>query len=284
MIEIPYLSEEMQTLYRSLAPEVALRLLEAAKAVAGREMGFRNAAGDHDVRHLRELLEAIVRPVRDQGVPAPWAAPSLAAEASNRPARPNLSLVLAEVGPGSAAPVVGVDVIAEYIEDGRLTPQQGTAAVLLALGKSVTETATAVGIGRQQVHVWLRHPALNDAINRIVLERSEALIRQMDELQRRALSVFEEGLTATRPSRDAGGEIAMLPDWTVRLASAKEILDRGGRMLKGERIEVAGKVEHEVVDLDVQIEEARRRARDTEAELRRVEEALVVMRGGRDGR
>ena len=50
--------------------------------------------------------------------------------------------------------------------DWTLTPQQETAVDLLASGKTVTDTATAVEVTRQTVSEWLNHhPGFQAALN-----------------------------------------------------------------------------------------------------------------------
>ena len=50
--------------------------------------------------------------------------------------------------------------------DWTLTPQQETAVDLLASGKTVTDTATAIEVTRQTVSEWLNHhPGFQAALN-----------------------------------------------------------------------------------------------------------------------
>jgi hypothetical protein len=65
--------------------------------------------------------------------------------------------------------------------DWTLTPQQETAVVLLAGGKTVTDTATAIEVTRQTVSEWLNHhPGFQAALNR---RRQELWISMTDTLR-----------------------------------------------------------------------------------------------------
>jgi hypothetical protein len=67
------------------------------------------------------------------------------------------------------------------IPDWTLTPQQETAVDLLASGKTVTDTATAVEVTRQTVSEWLHHhPGFQAALNS---RRQELWVGMTDTLQ-----------------------------------------------------------------------------------------------------
>ena len=86
------------------------------------------------------------------------------------------------------------------IPDWTLTPQQETAVDLLASGKTVTDTATAVEVTRQTVSEWLNHhPGFQAALNS---RRQELWIGMTDALRGllpKALEVIERELGGETP-------------------------------------------------------------------------------------
>jgi hypothetical protein len=78
-----------------------------------------------------------------------------------------------------------------------LTPQQATAVDLLAAGRTVTETAEAVGVVRQTVSEWLnQQDGFRAAVNQRRHELWTAVTDRLRSLVPKALDVLEEGLTA----------------------------------------------------------------------------------------
>jgi len=78
-----------------------------------------------------------------------------------------------------------------------LTPQQAAAVDLLAAGRTVSETAEAVGVVRQTVSEWLnQHDGFRAAVNQRRHELWAAVTDRLRSLVPKALDVLEEGLTA----------------------------------------------------------------------------------------
>ena len=84
--------------------------------------------------------------------------------------------------------------------DWTLTPQQETAVDLLASGKTVTDTATAIEVTRQTVSEWLNHhPGFQAALNS---RRQELWIGMTDTLRGllpKALEVLKDELEGEHP-------------------------------------------------------------------------------------
>jgi hypothetical protein len=84
--------------------------------------------------------------------------------------------------------------------DWTLTPQQETAVDLLASGKTVTDTATAVEVTRQTVSEWLNHhPGFQATLNN---RRQELWIGMTDTLRGllpKALEVLTRELEGEHP-------------------------------------------------------------------------------------
>jgi hypothetical protein len=84
--------------------------------------------------------------------------------------------------------------------DWTLAPQQETAVDLLASGKTVTDTATAVEVTRQTVSEWLNHhPGFQAALNR---RRQELWVGMTDALRNllpQAVEVLKSELESETP-------------------------------------------------------------------------------------
>jgi len=89
--------------------------------------------------------------------------------------------------------------------DWTLTPQQETAVDLLASGKTVTDTATAVEVTRQTVSEWLNHhPGFQAALNRRRQDLWAGMTDALRGLLPKALEVLKCELEGERPLPAAG--------------------------------------------------------------------------------
>jgi hypothetical protein len=83
-----------------------------------------------------------------------------------------------------------------------LTPQQEAAVDLLSIGRTVTETADAVGVARQTVSEWLhRHAGFKASLNRRRQETWESLVDDLRSLAPKAVRVLQEELERDGRSR-----------------------------------------------------------------------------------
>jgi hypothetical protein len=80
-----------------------------------------------------------------------------------------------------------------------LSPQQETAVGLLASGKTVEETAQAVGMTRQTVVAWLRHPGVQAALNGRRQELWAGMTDRLRGLLPKALDVLAQELEGENP-------------------------------------------------------------------------------------
>ena len=79
--------------------------------------------------------------------------------------------------------------------DWTLTPQQETAVDLLASGKTVTDTATAIDVTRQTVSEWLNHhPGFQAALNRRRQELWAGMTDALRNLLPQAVEVLKHEL------------------------------------------------------------------------------------------
>jgi len=84
--------------------------------------------------------------------------------------------------------------------DWTLTPQQETAVDLLASGKTVTDTATAVEVTRQTVSEWLNHhPGFQAALNSRRQELWTGMTDTLRGLLPKALDVLKSELESATP-------------------------------------------------------------------------------------
>ena len=85
-------------------------------------------------------------------------------------------------------------------DDGRLTPQQRTAVDLLVSGKTLTDTAAAIGVGRPAVSDWCNNfPPFIAALNSRREELWHSQIEILRGLLPRALAVLEKELEGATP-------------------------------------------------------------------------------------
>jgi len=84
--------------------------------------------------------------------------------------------------------------------DWSLTPQQETAVDLLASGKTVTDTATAIEVTRQTVSEWLNHhPGFEAALHSRRQELWAGMTDALRGLLPKALEVIERELDGEAP-------------------------------------------------------------------------------------
>ena len=84
--------------------------------------------------------------------------------------------------------------------DWALTPQQETAVDLLASGKTVTDTATAIDVTRQTVSEWLNHhPGFQAALNGRRQELWIGMTQTLRGLLPKALEVLQCELDGEHP-------------------------------------------------------------------------------------
>lgn len=96
-----------------------------------------------------------------------------------------------------------------------LTPQQETAAELLATGQTVTDTAAAVGVARQTVSAWLNQDfAFQATLNRRQRELWAGLSARLRALVPKAL----EAVTAALDDGDVRAALAVLKLAAIPLA------------------------------------------------------------------
>ena len=272
-LPIPYLDTRSEVTWRCLDPETRQRLIAAARDVLD-GAGYRKAAAKHKVEEVGELLRAIVRPVKSREHPPPWEAPVLeptSTQALMPPVNMLPTLDFAEEH------VDGAKALAEYVQDGRLTPMQASAVMLLALGESGVQIANRLQVLRSTVSDWRRLPIFREAYGLVVRERAEALMAKLDEAQTLALATLIEALRAT--TTDKVGNVS--PDWDIRLRAAKELLDRGGRLLKTNRMVVAAETGRDDLSIEERLAQIAEQERALEAELTAVGQPLQVIEGGR---
>jgi len=84
--------------------------------------------------------------------------------------------------------------------DWRLTPQQETAVDLLVAGKTLTDTATALGVGRPAVSDWVNHHAgFQAAMNARRQELWDGIVDTLRALLPKAVGVLERELEGDTP-------------------------------------------------------------------------------------
>ena len=86
------------------------------------------------------------------------------------------------------------------IVDWTLSPQQDTAVSLLASGKTITDTATAIDVTRQTVSEWLNHhPGFQAALHSRRQELWEGMTDTLRGLLPKALEVLRGELEGATP-------------------------------------------------------------------------------------
>jgi hypothetical protein len=84
--------------------------------------------------------------------------------------------------------------------DWRLTPQQGTAVDLLVSGKTISETAAALGAARSAVSDWVNHhPGFQAALNSRRQELWDGMVETLRGLLPKALEVLKKELEGETP-------------------------------------------------------------------------------------
>ena len=85
-------------------------------------------------------------------------------------------------------------------ENGRLTPQQLTAVDLLVSGRTLTETAEAIGVGRPAVSDWCNHfPPFIAALGARRQELWDGQVETLRGLLPKALAVLGKELDGPQP-------------------------------------------------------------------------------------
>ncbi len=144
-------------------------------------------------------------------------------------------------------------------ESRQLSPVQLAAIPLLLAGKSVTDTAAALGVARQTVSTWLNSDAaFIAALNDERFHLWEAGKDRLRSLLPRALDVLEAGLDH--------------PDPRIGLAAARDVL----RLLNPGDCRPDPAVTEEDVRLDLEIKANGRRRREYANQL----DGLLSMTGG----
>jgi hypothetical protein len=275
ILPIPYLSPGEAELYHALGDKVRGRVIAASRAVAEGMLGYKKAGRVYDVAEVIGLVQAIVQPIRNREQPPPWQSAVL------EPTSPQQFVPAANLLP-AVDTIVELDVggaktLSEFVADGRLTAAQATAVMMLALGEPTYQVADKLRVQRTVVYEWRRKPAFVEAYGLVVRERAESLMAKLDDAQTLALSTLVEALQATTIDR-LDKEV---PDWDARLKAAKELLDRGGRALKTNRMVVAASVMKDDMSLEDRIAKLMEEERELEEDLRRLSTPLTVIEGGR---
>ena len=85
-------------------------------------------------------------------------------------------------------------------DDGRLTPQQCAAVDLLVSGKTLTDTAEALGVGRPAVSDWVNHhPGFIAALHARRQELWDGMVDTLRGLLPKALEVLKQELEGDNP-------------------------------------------------------------------------------------
>ena len=83
--------------------------------------------------------------------------------------------------------------------DWALSSEQEAAVNLLTGGKTVDETAQALGVTRQTVKAWLRHPGVQAALNGRRQEQWAGMTDRLRSLLPKALDVLAQELEGENP-------------------------------------------------------------------------------------
>ena len=279
LLPIPYLAPPEEATYRELPSGVRQRLIAAARAVVEDDLGYRRAAVKHQVGEIIDLLRAIVQPIKSREQAPPWEA-SVCEPTSQQQLLPPVN-ALPTIDVLVERKVSGVDVLREYIEEGRLTPLQATAVMLLSLGEPAYLVADKLGVEKTTIYAWRRLPDFQEAHGLVIRDRVEALVAELDEAQSLALAVLREQLQATKPDGDG----KMVPDNAARIKAAESLLDRGGRLLKSNRLELTAAPTREVASLEAQLALIAEQEAAVDAAMAQARaeaaEPLQVLEGGR---
>jgi hypothetical protein len=89
-----------------------------------------------------------------------------------------------------------------------LSEQQRTAIDLLAAGRNITDTASAVGVARETASRWVhQHPAFQAALNRRRQECWQELADELRSLGPKAIAVLRKRLDAGDASPEAALQV-----------------------------------------------------------------------------
>lgn len=152
-------------------------------------------------------------------------------------------------------------VLADMLEEEVLTLQQVQAAVLIAMNQPYGAVARQVNTDPRTLFGWRQEAAFKEAVSRVSVHLAQRLILDMEGAQRLAVATLKAGLDAMRPAK-----FGMVPDWQARRQCADSILDRGGKLLKGETLQVTQQVTHA---LDENLEAKLLELQQAQAELER---------------
>lgn len=94
--------------------------------------------------------------------------------------------------------------------------RQERAVALLAAGRTVAETAEAVGVRAEQVSRWRGEPGFADAVSAAATKSIEGEVETLKRMGLQSLRVIEQ----LRDDEDA--------PHAVRLSAARDLADRGG--------------------------------------------------------
>lgn len=172
-----------------------------------------------------------------------------------------------------AAEAAGV--LEEMIEEGRLTQQQALAAIHLGMGSGYSATAKMVGCDRTTLYDWRQTADFQEAVSRVTGYLARRLLEEIEGAQRLALDTLIEGLGAMKPT--FGGDL--VPDWQARQRCADSLLDRGGKLLKGETLQVSQKVSYSLdEDLEAKLAELEAERQALEAEQEAIDAEFAELR------
>jgi hypothetical protein len=149
---------------------------------------------------------------------------------------------------------------------GRLTPQQCTAVDLLVSGKTLTDTAAALGVGRPAVSDWVNHsPVFIAALNSRRQELFDGIVDALRGLLPRAVEVLKQELEGETPLPAA---IQILRSCGIYSAAGRPVgpttveeAEQAQRQREVERAATA------VTEADVQLAQRQRQQDRTFAEL-----------------
>jgi hypothetical protein len=149
------------------------------------------------------------------------------------------------------------------------------------MGVSFTAVGQRVKADPRTIYAWRQDAAFKEAVSRVSVHLAQRLILDMEGAQRLAMDTLIAGLDAMRPAKHG-----MVPDWQARRQCADSILDRGGRLLKGEMLQVTQQVTVNVDEAYAQkLAELEEEMLELEAEqvaIDRELEGLTLLEGGLD--
>lgn len=163
----------------------------------------------------------------------------------------------------------------DMIGEGRLTEQQALAAIHVGMGVGYTQTSKLVGCDRTTLYGWRQTANFQEAVSRVTSYLARRLLEEIEGAQRLALDTLREGLSAMKPTFGGG----LVPDWQARQRCADSLLDRGGKLLKGETLQVNQKVTHALdEDLEAKLAELEAERLALEAEQEAIDAEFAELR------